>query len=68
MTDMRAWTTVKTSILTANMFILFFLWGWWADKRTKNMKNKAKRFIIIYGGSALIILALRIGGVKTIFG
>ena len=62
-----AWGYVLTSQLTLNLVILFFMWGVWHNKvyQFKNpLLNQAKWF----GGFILIVLILRVTGMRTIFG
>jgi hypothetical protein len=62
-----AWGYVLTSQLTLNLVILFGLWGVWHNKvyQFKNpLLNQAKWF----AGFIVIVLILRVYGMRTIFG
>lgn len=62
-----AWIWVKSSTVTLNFVILFFLYGVVCDRMTRGMARK-KSWAIWAGGLALLILFLRFLGMSTIFG
>lgn len=68
MLNMNAWAFVKTSPLTMNMLLAFFMWGWFVDYRFKKMSKYKKLALDMIGIIILIILLRFGGGIKTIFG
>lgn len=68
MLNMNAWAFVKTSPLTMNMLLAFFMWGWFVDYKFKKMHKYKKLALDLIGVVAIIILLRFAGGVKTIFG
>ena len=62
-----AWGYVLTSQLTLNLIIMFGLWGTFY-RQIIRVKNPLLDRAIWFGGFILIVLILRVFGMRTIFG
>jgi hypothetical protein len=65
--NQSAWGFIKTSQLTFNIIILFGLWGGFHHLIIK-VKNPYWDKVILVAGFIVIVLLLRLFGMKTIFG
>jgi hypothetical protein len=62
-----AYGYVLSSQLTFNLIILFGLWGWF-HKLLIKVKNPMVDLMIVMAGFIVIVMILRIAGMRTIFG
>ena len=62
-----AWGYVLTSQLTLNLIIMFGLWGTFYRQLIR-VKNPLLDRAIWFGGFIVIVLILRVAGMRTIFG
>lgn len=65
--NQNAWGYVLSSQLTLNLIIMFGLWGAFYKKIIK-VKNPILDKAVWFGGFILIVLILRVLGMRTIFG
>ena len=66
-TNQTVWGFIKTSQLTFNIIILFGLWGAFHSMIIK-VKNPYWDKVILVLGFIVIVILLRLAGMKTIFG
>lgn len=66
--DQSPWSVVQIAPLTINMLLLYFLWGYFIEKRLKS-KSQTYRLSIDFAGFLIITLVFRFGfGMKSILG
>ena len=66
--DQSAWSITRASQLTVNMLLLYFLWGYYIERKLKK-QPQWKRLSIDFAGFLVITFVYRYGfGMPTILG